>query len=209
MIKVVIIEDDPVISEWLTAIITKSPLFALMYAFSSAEAALAEFHRIDTNLVITDIHLPGKSGIECVSELKLLYPSVQFMMCTVFEDDENIFASLKAGASGYILKNTPSKKVVESLIDLYNGGSPMSSQIARKVMQSFHPVNNAGKSEEFGLSEREREILDWLSKGLRYKEISDKLEISIETVRTHIRNIYQKLQVSSRTDALNKMSGSS
>jgi len=206
MIKVVIIEDDTVISEWLSGVIKGSHELKLLSAYNSAEDALREFRGNETDVVIADINLPGKSGIECVKELKENNPSVQFMMCTVFDDTANIFDSLKAGASGYLLKNTPSNKVVESIVDLHNGGSPMSSQIARKVMQSFHPSHNLKKGEEFGLSTRENEVLSLLAKGLQYKEISYKLEISIETVRTHIRNIYQKLHVKSRTDAINKIS---
>ena len=205
MVKVCVIEDDPLISQWLCGLLTQSEEIMLTSVFSSTESALADFQEKETDVALVDIHLPGKSGIACVRELKSKFPAIQFMMCTVFEDEDHIFESLKAGASGYILKNTPADELIASILNLFGGGSPMSSQIARKVMQSFHPATSIRKGEEFGLSTRENEILTKLSRGLQYKEISFQLGISIETVRTHIRNIYQKLQVQSRTDAINKV----
>jgi DNA-binding NarL/FixJ family response regulator len=150
-----------------------------------------------------DIHLPGKSGIETVKALKETRPDIQCMMFTVFEDEEKIYDALCAGATGYILKNTPSLKIIDAIRDLHAGGSPMSAIIARKVVQSFKPEPKKGAKIDI-LTTREVEILDYLSKGYRYKEIAGFLFISTETVRTHIRNIYQKLEVQSRTGALNK-----
>ena len=151
-----------------------------------------------------DIHLPGKDGIACVSELKPIHNSIQFMMCTSFEDSDLVFKALKAGASGYITKTTQPSKILDAIVDVFNGGSPMSSNIARKVVESFRNLNSQN-TEIRKLTELEKEILNLLSKGLRYKEIADVLFLSTETVRTHIRNIYEKLQVNSRTDALNKV----
>jgi DNA-binding NarL/FixJ family response regulator len=151
-----------------------------------------------------DIHLPGISGIECVKQLKPVLPQTQFMMCTVYEDNENVFDSLCAGASGYLLKNNPPGKITDAIIDLYHGGSPMSSTIARKVINAFQPVFQKNKEAE-SLTKRELELLELLAKGYRYKEIADKLFISFETVRTHIHNIYEKLHVQSRIEAVNKV----
>jgi DNA-binding NarL/FixJ family response regulator len=148
--------------------------------------------------------LPGISGIECIKQIKPALPLTQFMMCTVYEDNENVFDSLCAGATGYLLKNSPPGKITEAIIDLYHGGSPMSSTIARKVIRAFQPsVKQTTDIEK--LTKREREMLDLLAKGYRYKEIADRLFISFDTVRTHIHHIYEKLQVQSRTEALNKV----
>ncbi len=207
MIRVGIVEDDKDIREGLSLIIKNSDEFTLDSVYSSGTEALVGMDTSAPQVVIMDIGLPGINGIECVKKLKEKHPDTLFMMCTVFEDDENIFDSLKAGATGYILKKMPTAKILESLTDLYNGGSPMSSQIARKVIQSFNSVKPSSKADDYGLSEREKEILELLSHGFQYKQIADKLQLSIETVRTHIRNTYKKLQVQSRTDALNKTFG--
>ena len=151
-----------------------------------------------------DIHLPGISGIECVRKLKPVLSSAQSMMCTVYEDNENVFDSLCAGATGYLLKNSPPGKITDAIIDLYHGDSPMSSTIARKVIRTLQPVTQQNTGME-NLTKREREMLDLLAKGYRYKEIAEQLFISFETVRTHIHNVYEKLHVLSRTEALNKV----
>jgi DNA-binding NarL/FixJ family response regulator len=154
-------------------------------------------------MVLMDINLPGMSGIECSRHIKEKHPKVLIMMCTVYEDDEKIFSALKAGASGYILKRASIEEIFDSIKLLLAGGSPMSATIARKVVESFMEKNSAPLDGE-QLSERENEILDQLAMGLRIKEIADKLNISINTVRTHIRHIYEKLQVQTRVEALNK-----
>jgi DNA-binding NarL/FixJ family response regulator len=150
-----------------------------------------------------DINLPGINGIECIVRLRELHLPMQFIMLTVFEDADAIFQSLSAGATGYLLKQTPPAKLLEAIQDVYRGGSPMSGEIARKVVMSFqHPSSTPGTSN--GLTKREEEILSYLVKGYFYKEIAGALFISVETVRTHIRNIYEKLQVRTRSEAILK-----
>jgi RNA polymerase sigma factor (sigma-70 family) len=156
--------------------------------------------------VLMDINLPGMNGVECVRQLKTLLPATQVMMLTVYEDTENIFNALAAGASGYMLKRTPAKELIEAIHEVKRGGSPMTTHIARKVVQSFQ--KSAGQqraaNELSELSEREQQVLDLLAQGLIYKEIADKLQISYETVHTYIRRIYEKLQVRTRTEAVAK-----
>jgi len=204
MINVGIVEDEKQIRESLTILINGSEGFTCVYAFETAEEAIIAIPTLNLDVVLMDIHLPGKDGIDCILELKPKCIAVQFLMCTSFEDTDSVFKALKAGASGYITKTTQPSKILDAIVEVYNGGSPMSSNIARKVVDSFQN-SSKGNSEMLKLSEREKEILNLLSQGLRYKEIADKLFLSTETVRTHIRNIYEKLQVNSRTDALNKV----
>ncbi len=203
-INLAIVEDNRDIREGLVYLIKTSEGFNCTASFSNAEDALKELPESNIDVVLMDINLPGKSGIECVSELKRLRKDIQIIMLTIFEDEDNIFKSLQAGASGYILKKTSAALLLEAIKDVVNGGSPMSSQIARKVVAAFQKSPEEIIPDE-NLSGRESEILSYLSKGYRYKEIAEKLFISIETVRTHIRNIYEKLQVHSRTEALLKV----
>jgi len=201
-IKVAIVEDTEIIRDSLTMLIKGTPGFECIAVFTNAEDALIKIPILCPDVILMDIGLPGISGIECVRQLRTQCANTQYLMCTIFDDDENIFEALKAGATGYILKKTAPAKIVEAIIELHNGGSPMSGQIARRVIQAMHqPKKNEALA---SLTERETEILHLLAKGFRYKEISDQLHISIATVRTHIHNIYEKLQVQSRTDALNK-----
>lgn len=201
-IKVVIVEDTEIIRETLQMLVSGTPGLECVSSFSNAEDALSEIPKLCPDIVIMDIGLPGIDGIECVRKLKEKCTGTQFLMCTVFEDDENIFEALKAGATGYIVKKTPPAKIVEAIHELHHGGSPMSGQIARRVIQvMLQPKKNEALET---LTDRETEILHLLAKGFRYKEIGDQLYISVATVRTHIHNIYEKLQVQSRTDALNK-----
>ncbi len=203
-IKVGIVEDENQIRESLIILINGSEGFSCLNGYENAEDAIREIPSLHLDVVLMDIHLPGKNGIECITELKPVCPNTQFVMCTAFEDTESVFNALKAGASGYLTKTTQPSKILDAIVDVNNGGSPMSSNIARKIVSSFQNVNKQN-AELQKLSEREKDILDLLSKGLRYKEIGDKLFLSTETVRTHIRNIYEKLQVNSRTEALNKV----
>jgi DNA-binding NarL/FixJ family response regulator len=202
-IRVIIVEDDKEMREGLELIVQSNPALECIATCSSGEVAMESISVNIPDIVLMDIHLPGISGIECVKKLKPSLAFTQFMMCTVYEDNENVFDSLCAGATGYLLKNSPPSKITDAIIDLYHGGSPMSSVIARKVIQTFKPASGQNKEIE-KLTNREREMLDLLAKGYRYKEIADQLSISFETVRTHIHNIYEKLHVQSRTEALNK-----
>ncbi len=206
MIPLIILEDDEKIRNYLAALITGSGDFDLVASFSTAEEAKEYFEKgmgENVDLALTDIQLPGMSGIDFTSWLKPLRHDIQFMVLSVYDDADNVFKALKAGASGYILKNTPAAKLIESLHDLRRGGSPMGSQIARKVVSMFQQDVVYVDAKE-GLSDREKEVLQWLSKGFSYKEIAAKLFISIETVRTHIRNIYEKLHVANKGDAIRK-----
>ncbi len=206
LIPIIILEDDEKIRSYLAALIAGSGDFNLLASFESAEDAMAYFeagNNTNADIVLTDIQLPGKTGIEFISWLKPLRPDIQFMVLSVYDDADNVFKALKAGASGYVLKNTPAAKLIEALHDLRRGGSPMSSQVARKVVNAFQQdivVQDAKAT----LSTRENEVLQWLSKGFSYKEIAAKLFISIETVRTHIRNIYEKLHAGNKGEALRK-----
>jgi len=205
MIHVAIIEDVREIREGLQILIDGSDGFTCSHTFSTAESAIEKLPFLDADVVLMDIHLPGMSGIDAVRKLKPLCSRTQFIMSTVYEDDENIFESLKAGASGYLLKKTAPARILDAIVEVHNGGSPMSSQIARKVIASFQHKDSI--DEATILTPKEKEILKELAKGLRYKEIADEMKISIETVRSHARRIYEKLQVQSRTEALNKVYG--
>ncbi|MBL0340816.1 MAG: response regulator transcription factor [Bacteroidetes bacterium] len=202
-IQVGIVEDEKQIHSAISSLINGSEGFSCIHVFENAEEAISVIPTLELDVVLMDIHLPGKSGIECVAILKPLCPKTQFMMFTSFEDTESVFKALKAGATGYLTKTTQPTKILDSITDVYRGGSPMSSHIARKIVTSFQVEDNNKELQKLSL--REKEVLDLLSKGLRYKEIADQLFLSTETVRTHIRNIYEKLQVNSRTDALNKV----
>ena len=205
IISVAIVEDVKDIREGLQLLIDNSEGFSCIHTFESGELAFLGMDEKETDVVLMDINLPNINGIETIKQLKQKGIKAQFIMCTVYEDDEHIFQSLKAGASGYILKNTEPNKILEAITDVFNGGSPMNSQIARRVIDSFQKSNSIDKSEL--LTPREKEMLNALSKGLRYKEIANEFGISIETVRSHARKIYEKLQVQSRLEALNKING--
>jgi DNA-binding NarL/FixJ family response regulator len=205
MIAVAIVEDIGEIREGLRILIDNSSDFSCKEVYASAEEALVILPQSQPDVVLMDIHLPGMNGIECIRQLKQECPSTQFIMSTVYEDDDNIFESLKAGASGYLLKKTEPVKILDAIKEVYHGGSPMSTQIARKVIASFQAKD--GIDETDVLTPKEKEILKALSKGLRYKEIAYEMHISIETVRSHVRRIYEKLHVQSRTEALNKVRG--
>ncbi len=205
MIHVVIIEDIREIREGLQLLIDSSDGFVCSRTFASAEQAIEHLPSACPDVALMDIHLPGINGIEAVRQLKLQCPRTQFIMSTIYEDDENIFESLKAGASGYLLKKTAPSRILDAIAEVFEGGSPMSSQIARKVIASFQKKDSI--DEVNILTPKEKEVLKSLAKGLRYKEIADELNVSMETIRSHARNIYEKLQVQSRTEALNKVYG--
>lgn len=204
-INVGIIEDERQIREGIATLINGSEGFSCLYTFDNCEDAINTIPSLHLDVILVDIYLPGKSGIDCIKELKPLCPKTQFVIFTSFEDTESVFSSLKAGATGFLTKTTQPVKILDAITDVYKGGSPMSSHIARKVVTSFQSADHNHATELKKLSTREKEILDMLSKGYRYKEIANQLCLSTETVRTHIRNIYEKLQVNSRTEALNKI----
>jgi len=198
-----IVEDQEDVREGLRMLINGSPGYRCVTACRTAEEALEKVHEEIPDVVLMDINLPGMRGTECVVHLKNLHPEIHVMMLTVFENNDEIFGSLKAGATGYLLKKTPPAKLLEAISDLVNGGSPMSSEIARKVVQAFHQVPQF-KFPDANLTKREEEILSYLAKGYLYKEIADSLFINIETVRSHIHKIYQKLHVRTRSEVMLK-----
>jgi DNA-binding NarL/FixJ family response regulator len=202
-IRIAVVEDDKTVREGLQMLLQGSHGFSCVAVFGNGEDALVELPALKPDVVLMDIHLPGISGIECIVKLKETDHSMLFIMLTVFEDSDAIFQSLAAGASGYLLKHTPPAKLLEAIQDVHHGGSPMSGEIARKVVQSFRN-QPAGVNSTDGLTKRELEILGYLAKGYLYKEIAGELFLSVETIRTHIRNIYEKLQVRTRTEAILK-----
>lgn len=201
--SIAIIEDDEKVSQYLAEQIKLNIKVTDLRIFRDGETALQELTAQPVEVGLFDVNLPGMTGIDCIQRLKMLHPKMQMIVLTVYDDADTIFQALAAGATGYLLKSTPSDKVVEAISEVLEGGSPISSQIARKVIDAFAAK---GKGNKFfqELSRREQEILEQLRKGFRYKEIADQLFLSIDTVRTHIRNIYEKLQVNSRVDALKK-----
>ena len=202
-IKVAIVEDNEKIREGLAVLIDSSPAFSCVATYENAEDALKYLPGKKPDVVLMDIGLPQMSGIECVKELRERAPEIQVMMLTVYEDDDQIFKSLVAGASGYILKNTMPAELFEAIKEIHNGGSPMSNLIARKVVRTFQQMGRSSRELE-NLSERETEILSFVAKGFHDKEVAEKFFLSVETVRKHLRNIYQKLHVRSRTEAVLK-----
>jgi DNA-binding NarL/FixJ family response regulator len=202
-IPVSIVEDDSSVRQILSGWLERAKGFCCLSAHGSAESALASLPAEKPAIVLMDINLPGLSGIECVERLKPLMPDTQFVMLTVYEDADHIFSALAAGATGYLLKRSSCESLIAALHQVQEGGSPMSSYIARKVVSSFQSPSS-GETEPEGLSPREREVLELLVRGLAYKEIAEALKISVPTVNTFIRRTYEKLHVHSRAQALAK-----
>jgi len=175
----------------------------VLNSFETAEKALPGILSNCPDIVIMDIHLPGMNGIECIKKIKEKKPGIQFMMFTIYENSDTVFQALEAGAAGYLLKNTPPSKILESLKELYEGGSPMNAEIAKKLVLRFQQV--ASHMSEFHLTEKERQILHLVSKGFLYKEIANELNNSINTIKQHIRHIYEKLHVQNKAEAVNKI----
>lgn len=201
-ITVAIVEDAGGVREGLARLLNSSPGFRCVACYPNGEAALAELPKNCPDVVLMDIDLPRMSGVECVRKLKALLPSIRVVMLTVYENPELIFDALSAGAIGYLLKQRPTAELLNAIRDAHQGGAPMSSQIARKVVQFFQAGSSTNESEE--LSAREREVLDSLAKGYLIKEIADRMGLSFDTVRTYIRRIYEKLHVHSRSQAVAK-----
>jgi DNA-binding NarL/FixJ family response regulator len=207
-ITVSIVDDDPGLRDSITKFLRTARGFRSLSAYESAEEALAKLPAERPDVVLMDINMAGMDGIECTRRLKQSSPDTQILMLTVYEDTERIFNALAAGASGYLLKRAAPPKLLEAIREVYAGGSPMSGSIARKVVQSFRQ-GPAPKQEGDALSERERQVLECLAKGYAYKQISDELGVSMDTTRTYIRRIYEKLHVHTRTDAVVRFLGGS
>lgn len=203
MISVSIVEDHDNYRNSLVKAIEENGLFTINGAYSSAEEALINLPLNPPDIAVVDIKLKALSGIELIQQIKSHLPLTQFLMCTGYQNNEYVFSALKAGASGYIVKGSSSFEIQNAIVELYNGGSPMSPYIARKVITLLHQKSD---DNSFGLSSRELEVLSLLSEGLLYKEISDKLQISQNTVKNHCKNIYKRLHVQNRVEALNKFS---
>jgi DNA-binding NarL/FixJ family response regulator len=202
-ITVSIVEDNDKLRATLARVLDRAEGFRCLSQYGSAEEALKGLPQDRPNVVLMDINLPGMNGVECVRQLKLVFPQTQIVMLTVYEDTENIFNALAAGATGYLLKRTSQAELLEAIAEVHRGGSPMTTHIARKVVQSLQKPPNP-RQPDVDLSPREQEVLDCLAKGFLYKEIAEKLGISYETVHTYIRRIYEKLQVRTRTEAVAK-----
>jgi len=202
-IAVCIVEDDAQARKILAGWISRASGFRLAGEWGNAESALPALPEKKPDVVLMDINLPGMSGVEAVRHLKPLLPQTQFVMLTVYEDADHIYNALAAGATGYLLKQTPRAELLRALEDVHHGGSPMTSNIARKVVQSFRQAPALATDSE-GLSPREQEVLDLLARGYLYKEIAERLNISIPTVNTYVRRMYEKLHVRSRAQAVAK-----
>lgn len=203
-IRVAIVEDDPEIRHLLRRALVDAPSLDVVKVFGSAEDFLAALPKLAVDVVLMDINLPGKNGIECVREAKPLAPQTQFLMLTVFENPAYIFQALCAGATGYLVKNSDPDSIIEAVCEIHAGGSPMSLAIARMVVNSLQ-TDVQQRINDDKLTDREKQVLDLLAQGLLYKEIAHKIGISTETVRKHVRHIYEKLQVRSRMEAVRKV----
>jgi len=201
--SIAIIEDDETVLHYLAEQIQLCIDVAELRVFGNAETALKELIAEPVDIALFDVNLPGMNGIDCIRKLKMVHPKTQCMVLTVYDKPDIIFEALKAGAISYLLKSTPAEKIIEAIAEVNKGGSPISSQIARKVIEAFAIKENTNEYFQ-NLTRRKQEILENLSMGYRYKEIADKLFVSLDTVRTHVRNIYEKLQVNSRAEALKK-----
>ena len=202
MINVSIVEDQAEMRKALIRLIKRDPELQLCSTHESVDDALQNLPQANPEIVLMDIMLNGKNGIEVVSRIKEKYPSILFLMCTIYEDDDNVFESLKAGASGYVTKKN-GLEITSSIKELYRGGSPMSPEIARRVVSYF----SQKPSKIENLSEREMEILDCLTRETTYKDVAAKLELSLFTIRNHLHHIYKKLHVRNKTEAINKLKG--
>ena len=203
VISVSIVDDEKKLCKSIAAFLDGSEGFRCVSIYGSAEAALQNIPTNKPDVVLMDINMPGIDGIECVRRLKALAPQIQILMLTVYEDTEQIFRALAAGATGYLLKRLEPEELLQAVRDVYAGGSPMSNSIARKVVASFQKAQGIGDKQNL-LTPREQEVLDCLAQGLPYKQIGDQIGLSINTIRTHLRHIYEKLHVQSRTEAVAK-----
>jgi DNA-binding NarL/FixJ family response regulator len=204
MISVSIVDDEKELRDSITTFVNGAPGIRCVSSYTAAEPALKGLPVDKPDVVLMDINLGGMNGIECVRRLKAVAPDMQILMLTVYEDTDQIFKALAAGASGYLLKRSSPTKLLQAIREVASGGSPMSSSIARKVVASFQQSKQTGQKQHAHLSPREEMVLDCLARGLTYKQIADELQISIDTIRTYLRRIYEKLHVQSRTEAVAK-----
>lgn len=200
---VVLVEDDLRLQQQILEILSKPADIRCLYAVSSAEEALEKIPANPPDIILMDINLPGKSGIDCLPDLKQKLPQVEIVMLTAYEEEDNIFRALKAGASGYLIKSSTPEELYDAIRDVQSGGAPFSSHIARKVVQFFRSERKI-EDENAKLSTREREVLEMLASGFIYKEVADKLDITVETVRTYVKRICVKLHVRSKVEAILK-----
>lgn len=203
-LRIAIVEDDKELRELMRRRVERAEQMKVVRVFSSGDEFLERLPELEADVVLMDINMPGKNGIECVRAAKVTKPEVQFLMLTIFENPAYIFEALCAGATGYLLKSTPPEELLDAVRDIHKGGSPMNSTIARMVVNSFQKETQQRINDE-QLSDREKQVLDGLAAGLQYKEIADKFGLSTETVRVHVRRIYSKLQVSGRMEAVRKV----
>lgn len=203
-IRVAIVEDDEILAASIADAVADDEGLTIVGVHQRAESFLEALDQHLPDVTIMDIHLPGIDGVEAVRQAKARYPAMQFVVCTVHDDDDHLFEALCAGATGYLVKDAAPERIVIAVKEIFVGGSPMSPGIARRVIQAFQRQRTPSP-EIHRLTDRERQVLEQLAQGYRYKEIADRLQVSMDTVRTHVRNLYDKLQVSSRTDALNKL----
>jgi DNA-binding NarL/FixJ family response regulator len=202
-ITISIVDDDTILREKIAVFLGATAGLRCISHYESADEALAQLPKDKPEVVLMDINLDGMSGIDCVQQLKPLLPESQFIMLTVFEDTKKIFRAITAGASGYLLKRMPPEELIKAIHEVHEGGSPMSAPIARSVIQMLRSMPQPGASTE-SLTDRQREVIDGLAAGKAYKQIADEMQMSIHTVRTYIRRIYEKLHVHSRTEAVAK-----
>ncbi len=202
-IRVCIVEDLDEVRNGLAAIIRMTDGFSVTGKFSNAEDLLSELSDLKADIVIMDIQLPGMNGIDCIRQAREKKLPIQFMMFTIYENSDTVFQALEAGATGYLLKNSSPEKILESLRELYNGGSPMNAAIAKKLVSRFQktspPIN------DYNLTTKEQQVLELMAKGFLYKEIADQLNNSVNTIKQHIRHIYEKLHVQNKAEAINKI----
>ena len=203
-IKVTIFEDNTNLRRGLTTLINGSDGFECAGAFGNCDNLIKNITDSKPDVVLMDIEMPGMDGIEAVKMLKPQFPEIKILMETIFEDDEKVFQSICNGAEGYILKNTPPAQILEAIKEILEGGAPMTPSIASKVLAMFKSGTSFPKDESYNLTDREREILKYLVDGMSYKAVADKCFVSLDTVSTHVKNIYKKLQVHSKSEAVSK-----
>ncbi|MGE5438186.1 MAG: response regulator [Syntrophothermus sp.] len=203
-INVAIVEDNNTIREGLAVLINGTPGYSCVGTYSNCEDFLAVMNKLNIDVLLMDIGLPGINGIEGVKRAKIIDPDINILMLTVYEESEVVFEALCAGACGYLVKKTPPARLIEAIKEIFEGGSPMSSRIARKIINTFQQTKKIPELPDYDLSAREKDVLNLLGEGNNYQEIADALYISVDTVRHHIRNIYKKLHVHSMSEAVAK-----